>query len=123
MRTVRVGTQWLLERLRDNRSNHRANFEKALGVYRTEAIEELERSLREAREGKPIRRYVAIPQPEDHTEDYDLVIAMLEASADEHVELQSHEFQTYALDKWGWIESFGTNTMSYANKAPPKFNG
>jgi hypothetical protein len=49
--------------------------------------------LEEARSGKPIRRSISLPEPQDHTGDYDDIIAMLEFSVDNEIELPSMSFQ------------------------------
>lgn len=85
---------------------------KAQEGYREEVVAELDRMLSDARNGKPIKRAIALPEPIDHTRDYDRVIAMLEMSVDEDIELMSHEFDQYVLDNWQWKElAFLTNTQ------------
>lgn len=102
MDTVTVKTKSLLYEVTKNRKEHRANFLKAQEGYRKQVIEELDRMLDDARTGKPIRRAIELPEPEDHTKDYDRVIAMLEMSVDTEVILGSMEFDNYVLDNWSW---------------------
>lgn len=109
-----VPREQLLAVVRQNRDSHRAAFEKALGEYREACILELETWLTRARAGKRIRAYTGLVMPEDHTRDYDRVIAMLEMSVSETLELDEERFATYARDEWAWTGQFGK--MSTSNK-------
>lgn len=102
MKTVRVGRDELLGKLRENRSAHRDLFLEAQKGYRVAVISELDQMLAEARAGSPIRRGIALPEPQDHTDDYDTVISMLEMSVDSDVELSHSEFSQYVRDDWSW---------------------
>lgn len=102
MKTVRVERLVLLEKLEENRDAHRDLFLEAQKGYRKAVIKELDQMLQEARDGRPIRRYLELPEPQDHTNDYDNVIAMLEMSVDETIELTSTDFSQYVRDDWSW---------------------
>jgi hypothetical protein len=102
MQTVRVKRISLLEKLQSNRKNHRDIFLKAHAGYRKTVIQELDKMLADARDGKSIRRALNLPEPEDHTADYDLVITMLEMSVEEEIQMLSHEFNMYVMDNWAW---------------------
>lgn len=102
METVRVKKDQLLSKVRENRRAHRDLFLKAQEGYREKVIEELDIMLRDAREGKKIRRGISLPEPIDQTRDYDRVVAMLEMSVDEYIELNPTEFAQYVLDDWQW---------------------
>ncbi len=115
MNAVTVKKEELLEKLRANRSSHRDVFLKAQEEYRAEVIVELDKMLEDARGGRRIRRMVALPEPEDHTADYDRVIAMLEMSVGLEIEISEHEFQRYVLDQWEWAGSFAANTLRYTD--------
>lgn len=116
MRTVKVGRLNLLEKMKANREAHVKVVLDALAVYRREAVEALRKMLDDAAGGGEIRRRIDIPLPEDHRDAYDRVIAMLEMSVDETIELQEHEFRCYVLDEWDWQQSFNSTTMGYLNR-------
>lgn len=117
MHSVKVKRAEILERIKANRTSHRDLFLKAQEGYRLDMIEELDRMLKDARDGKVIRRHISMPEPQDHTADYDRVIDMLQMSTDEIIEIEAHEFDQYVRDNWVWkIQSDTTNTM-YAAKA------
>lgn len=113
MDTITVRKDDLIKTLKENRDAHREQFLRAQSAYRMAMIEELDRALDEAKRGKTIKRAFALPVPEDHTDDYDTAIAMLEWHTKDAVELSQREFMTYVENKWGWLTSFAANTQSY----------
>ena len=113
MYQVKVEKARLLGVLKENRANHRAIFEKAQEVYRDKMVEELDRMIAEAKRGDKIRRAFSLPEPEDHTDDYDRAIGMLGMSVDDTVDLTLDEYRQYVEDEWGWQRSFASNTASY----------
>src|SRR5271157_465731 len=95
MHSVTVKRIELLEKIKVNRDGHRDLFLKAQEGYRLDVIAELEQHLKDARNRKKISRSLTLPEPQDHTEDYDSVIAMLEMSVDQNIELDAGSFQQY----------------------------
>jgi len=116
MDTITVNKAELIKTLEENRTEHRSIFEEAQAVYRERVIHELDRHLRDAREGRKISRYVSLPEPEDHTRDFDTAIAMLNWHTEDTVDLTLREFAQYVENKWTWRESFRANTMSYSQR-------
>jgi hypothetical protein len=112
-KAIRVKRGELLDVLRKNRAAHRETFERATIGYRKRAIEELDASLRDAKEGKKIRRTISLVEPMDQTKDYDRVIRMLEMSVDEVIVIGAHEFQQYVMDDWSWKEAFTSSNSAY----------
>lgn len=119
MREVKVKKSELLEKVRANRDAHRDLFLKAQEGYRLRIIEELDRSLKDAQEGRRVDlKVLAMPVPEDHTDDYDVVITMLEMEVDDNVIIDDHDIQRFVLDKWDWkVRAMTTNT-AYAASIP-----
>jgi hypothetical protein len=103
----------LVDKLRANRDEHRAMFLTAQERYREAMIAEMDRALEEMRNGGEIRRAFSLPVPEDHTEDFNTAIEMLEWDQGETVQLGFHDFQQYVQNQWGWRASFAANTSSY----------
>lgn len=116
MHEITVKRQELIEKLRANRAAHRSIFEEATKVYRERAIKELDAMLDAARRGDQIARSLSLPLPEDHTDDYDRVIGMLEMEVADVVKITEEQFRCYVQDQWGWIGSFGRNTRSYTGR-------
>ena len=102
----------LIERLKANRDEHRAEYDAACSVYRDRCIAEIENMLADARSGV-IRRNLTLPIPEEHTEDYDRAIDMLEWAQSDTIELTQQEFATLVRNQWGWLSSFTATTSSY----------
>jgi len=115
MNTITVNKANLIETLILNRDEHRAIFEKATTAYRAKVIEALDRALADAKAGGDLRTYINLPVPEDHTDEFDTAIAMLEWDTADTVELTRGEFQQYVENQWGWRASFAANTMSYSS--------
>jgi hypothetical protein len=113
MRTVRLKRIELLEKVKGNRDNHRAVFEKALEGYRKAVVRELEKMLEEAKKGLRIRREVRLVEPMDQTRDYDRIIKMLEMSTDDVIELDEKGFSQYVMDDWSWKANFLESTNPY----------
>ena len=116
MREVTVKRSALTEKVQANRDQHRAAFEEAQRVYREQMVEELDRMLADAKAGKKIKRGFILPEPEDHTDDYDRVLAMLAMSVDDEIDLDAASFNQYVLDQWGWQRSFASNTLAYVTR-------
>lgn len=114
---IKVDKAKLIKTLKRNRKAHRKIFLQGQEVYRQKMIEELDRALDEAKNGGTIRRSFSLPVPEDHTEDFDTVIQMMEWSEGKKVYLSTREFQTYVENKWGWQASWEANTVAYSAMA------
>lgn len=113
MEVVKVKRDELLKKVKDNRANHRQIFEDGQEVYRERVVAELDTMLADAKNGRKIRRMISLPEPEDHTRDYDRIITMLEMSVDSEIELEEHDFSRYVMDQWEWNASF-QSTVAYA---------
>lgn len=110
MEEIVVDKAELLKVLRENRDKHHAIFVEALDGYRKRVVEELEARLTAAKSGRKFDAVIALAQPEDHTDDYDTVIGMLEMDKSDEVELDQQQYKQYVRDQWGWQGRFlGTN--------------
>lgn len=100
-----------------NRDAHRAIFEEAVAGYRTQSVAILEDHIARIRAGKVVRVSVVLPFPEDHTRDYDRVLAMLDMDLQEEIELEEHDFAQYVQDDWSWKRQFLFSNSSYSTSA------
>lgn len=114
MNPVRVKRVELINKLKSNRERHHALFIEAQDGFRITVIEELEKSLKAAREGGEIRTSIPLQQPQDYTENYDNLIAMLTMSVDDEIPLSFEDFQAYVLDKWHWAVQAHFLNSTYA---------
>ena len=117
MESIRVNKQQLLEKLKENRNTHRDAFLEAQENYRKLVIQELDKMLEDARNGREIRRSITLPNPQDHTNDYDVIIGMLEFSLDTDIQLDEYQYRNYVLDKWDWKGAFMTSNSAYLSSA------
>lgn len=114
---ITVKKDVLLEQLRHNREEHVEQYRLAMAAYKDKVTEALTQRLEAVQEGRDIpprhELWRALPEPEDHRDDYDTVISMLEWDVSEEFELEEHQFRQYVENSWDWQVSFAANTMSY----------
>lgn len=113
MDSTLVEKQKLIDTLTTNRGNHRAIFEQALVGYRARAIELLEEHIARISAGKVEKVEVYLPIPEDHTEDYDRAVELLQWETRDKIMLSRRDFETYVLDRWTWMNEFNTTSQQY----------
>jgi hypothetical protein len=114
---VTVDVAQLRDKIKENRDKHRAIFEEAVEGYRKKAIELLEEHIKNIKKGKVLRVDVALPQPEDHTRDYDRILAMLDMHSDSSIDINERDFASYVLDDWSWKRQFLTTNSMYSASA------
>lgn len=112
---VRVKRDELLKHLEENRTKHRTIFEEAQEGFRTEVIRLLDERLAAAKSGKGIDLRILLPEPQDHTKDYDRVILMVKMSVEDEQELTHAEFQQYVMDDWSWKREFVATASNYTS--------
>lgn len=127
MKKVTVRVAELIEKIAANRSKHIAEYKEACADYKQDALEEVEKAvsrLRDAIEGLQDGEMMrlagvsfSLPYPENHEEDYDQAITMLQMSVDDQIEIEAEEFAQYAMDRWDWRGRFDAIRMSYSNKS------
>lgn len=113
MSEVRLKKSQVLDALRDNREDHRRRFEEAMEGYKEQAVRTLEKHIEQIKANDPERVTLNLPLPEDHTDDYDHAISMLEWSQDDEVILNRYEFRTYIEDDWDWKQQWMTTNQLY----------
>lgn len=118
MQNVQVKKAAVLERLHTNRDAHRAAFERALEGYHEKVIANLASAIEQAKKSGKIHpseiwEIARLPQPEDHTRDYDLAIDMLAMEVRDDVELTQQEYRNLVRDEWDWKERFLATNASY----------
>jgi len=114
MDSITVNKANLIETLEKNRSEHRGIFERAQIVYRQKVIDAFEDRLKAARNGEKIVTYIGLPEPEDHTAEFDTAIEMLKWDTAGEVTLDRRDFKRFVQNKWEWEASFVANTQSYS---------
>jgi hypothetical protein len=115
--TITVDKAQLLDTLKENRDKHGAAYEKAKAGYIKTTMKQLEDYVRRLADGELLEHRFINSPPDDHTGDYDDVIAMMEWSTDDTIELDQYQFSQYVKDDWGWKEQWLTSTAGYTNAA------
>jgi hypothetical protein len=112
--TITVTKEDLLTRLKANLVTHRNEFQTAFTAYRKAAEKALIKKLREVRHDETFDLSIPLPEPSDHSDDYERIIAMLEMCTEEKVFVSEQEFSQYVLDNWHWKTHFIDTNASYA---------
>jgi hypothetical protein len=117
----------LLQKMHQNREEHRREYLEAATKYRQAIVSELRarasKIARGADENDPgkiddIEPFVHLPVPVDYTDSYDAAIDALEWHRGNEVELDQKEFDRWVRNNWEWKGNFAANTQSYvATKA------
>lgn len=115
MQSIKINRQKLLVKIKKNRESHRAEFEKAIEGYRKQMIIELDKIIEEIKANRKIRRGVSIPEPIDKTDEYDVVIDMLEMCESDAIEISDYEFKCYARDEWDWMPAVSGSNRRYSS--------
>ncbi len=105
----------LLAQLYTNRAEHRSIFVKAIERYRIVAVEMLQKRIDDIKAVKSTDTYVHLPVPEDHTDDYDRAIRMLERHQLDTVDLTEATYRQFMDDDWDWKERWAGTTASYVS--------
>ncbi len=118
MNQVTMHKSELKKILEKNRDTHRELFEEAWEEYGKKVIWNLESRLRAAKEDSPqqVSLHFNLVMPQDHTEDYDQAISMLEHEVYDEVVLDNHEYAELVLDNWGWKGQFSSSYYSNTGK-------
>lgn len=126
MQKIKVKKADLLAILKRNREAHNGVFLEAQVGFRKAVVSALEARLACARKGKRIEQYLNLPEPENHTRDYDRIISMLRMDLSDEVELSEGDYAQYVLDDWDWKRQFLGTNRSYSARAArlaEKFDG
>ncbi len=111
--TITVDKAQLLTALRENRDKHGAAYQKAKEGYIKLTTRQLEEYINQLANGDTeIARFINQP-PEDHTDDYDSAIAMMEWATDDTISLTQSQFVTYVNDDWGWKRQWMMSNTEY----------
>lgn len=114
MDEMKMNKHDVLEALKTNLQTHRETFIEAQQGYREEVIKELDRMLDDARSGKNIKRSITLPEPKDHTKEYEYAIEMLEMCTAVDIMISNIDFKQYVKDDWGWKADWSDTVSNYS---------
>lgn len=112
MENIKVKTAVLLDTLKKNREEHIAEYAEAKVEYKKVIIKELAAKLKAAKAGKPFD-FKFSPKPENFVESYNTIIAKLEWTTQDEIELTDSEVKQYIQNEWTWKNQFAVSTSSY----------
>ena len=115
MKTVKINKSELLEAIKQNRNKHENDVIVADVAYKKQALKEYEEAIKQLQYTGKVSR-INLHEPVDKREHYDRVIKMLEMSADDVIELDSHEFDQYVMDNWEWKNHAVFANSTYISK-------
>lgn len=118
MSPVTVDRNNLILIVKGNRDRHRETFVKACAVFKERAIAQIEDLVSQIKAGKVRSLHIPLPVPEEHTEDYDRALRMLDMHTGSTIELTEDAYRCLVDDEWGWRHSFLSNTVAYTSEYP-----
>jgi hypothetical protein len=110
---IKAEKKIILEKMKNNRDKHREVFLKAIDGFREEAVSLLEKGITNLKKGKSVDLTIYLPEPQDHTRDYNRIIGMIEMDERDVVELTEGEFSQYILDDWRWKREWVETVSNY----------
>lgn len=122
MEKVEVSKAELKARLKENLETHQKDFEIAWEAFREKAVHNFEERLKQVKnlkKGEQINLFVNLTVPEDHTNDYEQALDMLDWEVDETVMLTQYEFTQLVRDDWGWKGAFAQTNAFYTGSMSP----
>jgi len=114
LKVIKVSKVKLLEAIQQCREAHKKAFAEAHTGWKKRVVSELGIGWSLAKEDKKFTTYFELPEPQDHTKDYDRVIMMLQMSIDTEIDLPAAEFARYVMDEWEWKQAFEKAHIAYS---------
>jgi hypothetical protein len=97
-RTVKVNKEKLIKQIKENKSKHIEEYEKAVIAYKEEASKQLSKLTDDINQGK-LGIELKLVKPINNSENYDKIIEMFEWEVEDYVELTQNEFNEYVQDE------------------------
>lgn len=106
MQYVTIQKEDLRRAIEENLDSYRAAYDLAREEYKAAIVHALKEKIADARAGRYVDHVIRLPRPVDHTDDYEMVLQMIDMSINDEVELAWEEFAAYVRDDWDWKEKF-----------------
>jgi len=108
----------VLEKLRTNKSKHVAEYDLAMKEYWKALESKLESMIERARSHKFDNNdfHIRLGVPQNHEEQYDTNIEMLEMTSETEITLTEVEFRQFIRDEWDWMGDFKATVASYGKR-------
>jgi hypothetical protein len=117
MEKVTVKVETVVTALKENYERHKKEYAEAYDGYKRQAKTLLEERLEEvaassSETDQESLRFDLQP-PEDHRDDYERAIGMLEMTTDEETRITSTQYAAFIQDKWSWQREWAHSNKSY----------
>ena len=116
MEDIEMKKDVLIDKIKANLETHTDTYEKAVEVFKRKQVALLEEMLEKAKHGGEFDRLALSRMPllENHTNDYELALEMLELETRDVVSIDTYAFRRYVRDEWEWKQSWAANTQAYS---------
>lgn len=124
MKEVVIDKDRLIQIVKDNQKDHEAKFEEAWGSWRDRMIDNFEEHLRRLKDRKQptqVKINVNLVQPENHSDDYERALKMLQLHMEDTVTLDEQDFAELVQNDWGWERAFASTYNVTTGKRYGKF--
>jgi polyhydroxyalkanoate synthesis regulator phasin len=113
---MNFSTKELLEKIKENRSKHAAEYIEAVKEYRAKLKSVLQKKMAEINKSEDTmvpKGTISVPEPKCYLSEYDQFIDMLEMTKDETTSLSITMFNQLVRDQWSWKQEFEMTKASY----------
>lgn len=111
-RTIKVNKEKLIEKIKENKAKHIADYKKAVVAYKEEALKQLAKLTEKANAGE-LKLTLQLITPINNSENYDKIIDMFMWEVEEIVELEQQEFNEYVQDETEFAKIAKLSNASY----------
>lgn len=114
MNEVTVQKTELLSVILKNKEEHLKEYKAMMIEFKKSLLLNLQDliEINSTREKGFLKR-ITESEPENHEEDYNKIISMLQMSINDEIVLDNREYDKYVLNNWSWKESFEFSKTSY----------
>jgi len=98
-RSITVKKTELISKIKENKTNHIQEYDKAVIAFKERVTRQLEESRLALESGDYSKVNFRLTVPENKSDEYDKLVKMFEWEIKEEVELSQAEFNEYVLDE------------------------
>jgi hypothetical protein len=117
MEKVTVKVETVVAALKENYERHKTDYAEAYDGYKRQAKILLEERLAEvaasSSETEQENLRFDLTPPEDHRDDYERAIGMLEMTTDEETRITATQYAAFIQDKWSWQREWSHSNKAY----------
>lgn len=121
---IPVNKDRLHKKLQENKETHKVEYREAMVGYKEAVLEDLDKQIKKLQEwrakveaSQPTEIDKQVPchlnRPQDHTEDYQQAIAVMDWHQDSEIKISLEDFDAYVRDKWPWQQMFKATHLAY----------